>query len=102
MTHLWEIEDGLQLSKLIERAVVPLRAHVALAGSVLYRGWSDKDIDIIIYQHDKSDPYSRDEINQALVNMGFDPMVQLAGVYPGDKTVYTSSYRGKRVDVFYL
>lgn len=49
-THL-TIFDGIHAAREIQRLVEPLGFHAALAGSVLIKGVSTKDVDIHIYPH---------------------------------------------------
>ena len=48
----YTLEIAIEICKEIEQKLVPLGYHSALGGSCLYRGESQKDIDIIIYPHD--------------------------------------------------
>ena len=48
----YTLEKAVKVCREIEEKLVPLGYHCALGGSCLYRGTSEKDIDIIIYPHD--------------------------------------------------
>lgn len=49
---VWELQDALRLLPQIELILKPHGWHCALGGSVLHRGWSEKDLDIFVYPHD--------------------------------------------------
>lgn len=53
------LEDGIRVLRHVEKIVEPLGAHAALTGGVIFRGQSEKDIDIIIYPHQVSAPYNK-------------------------------------------
>lgn len=51
---LWTLEEALRYLRTIEAVVAQsCNAHVGLAGGVLLRGQSFKDLDILIYGHNK-------------------------------------------------
>lgn len=43
----------------MEELLAPLGAHCGLTSSCLYKGASEKDIDIIIYSHQLATPYNK-------------------------------------------
>ncbi len=45
--------DGLMFVRALERELKTVGRHCALAGSVLHRGQSDKDVDIIVFPRKK-------------------------------------------------
>lgn len=48
---MWTREEAFCVIEKLEPALSAIGAHVALGGSVAYRGTSDKDLDLIIYPH---------------------------------------------------
>lgn len=66
---IWTIDRAFQLCRAIEAAVVPVGFHVGLRGSVLLRGGSDNDLDIVLYPHD-STVVRFDELRDALRRLG--------------------------------
>jgi hypothetical protein len=48
---MWTVIDGLHTCKEIEMIAKGYGYHVALGGSVMYRGSSMKDLDVIVYNH---------------------------------------------------
>jgi hypothetical protein len=47
----WTLERGIELARKLEPLLAEVGWHVALAGSVLRDGKSDKDLDLIVYPH---------------------------------------------------
>lgn len=45
----YKTEDGINVCKMLEPILNKLDCHVGLLGSLVYKGYSDKDIDIAIY-----------------------------------------------------
>lgn len=50
---MWTLEQALKEIKNFEPKISAIGFHCALTGSVLYRGDSLKDLDLIIYPHKK-------------------------------------------------
>lgn len=101
--HLWQRDEALTLCERLESAIVLADAgyHVALAGSVLYRGWSDKDLDVIVYVRGSVCLY-RSKLNEALRIVGLTPAAaQFEGAHY-DRLVEVWEYNGKRVDLLFL
>lgn len=48
---MWTLDDALDLARQLEDHVAPAGYHVALAGGVLLRGWSEHDLDLVFYPH---------------------------------------------------
>lgn len=48
---IWTREDASYVCEHLEKLLKEKGAHLALAGSVMYKGWSSKDLDLIIYPH---------------------------------------------------
>lgn len=96
----------MRLCRELEEIIRPFRAHCALTGSCLYKGESEKDVDIIIYSHQKNnDPYNKDEILKAMADSGFItagiPPYQTTPNYL-DKDVVLIDNAGQRIDLFFF
>lgn len=98
-------EEGLSICRMIETLIKPLRAHCALTGSLLYRGDSEKDANVIIYSHDAvNDPYDKQEILNALSPILQQPPYQTSANY-FNKDVVILEIAGTeptRVDLFFF
>ncbi len=81
MSHKFELEDGICICKLLEPVLCEQGLHCALAGSLVYKGWSNKDIDIFIYPHECNDikSISYDEIWKALYKVFKDRIKEKYG-----------------------
>lgn len=55
---MWNQARGIAFANLIESICIQHGAHCMMGGSVLHRGYSSKDLDIIIYPHGKT-PYRK-------------------------------------------
>lgn len=49
----WDFVSGLEWARDIETALVPAGWHCALAGSVLHRGSSTHDLDLVVFPHER-------------------------------------------------
>lgn len=45
----WTLQEGIEFCRELEKIVNPLRYYTALTGSVLQKGHSDNDLDIVLY-----------------------------------------------------
>lgn len=105
----WTLEEGLTLVRLIEPIAVLHGYHTALAGGVLHRGTSDKDVDIVFYERTKDKKSSKPWlVFEALKKNGFGPTFHKCshGASAADigmyKQVFVGTFFGKRVDLFFL
>lgn len=84
--HKFELEDGLRLCRVLEPILVENGLHCALAGSLVYKGWSDKDIDIFIYNHDPKDVKSTEpDIVLSILKIAFKKRIELNEGQTGTK-----------------
>ena len=51
----WEMDEAVELIREMEPQASALDMHVGMTGSVLFKGKSEKDLDIVVYGHDNSD-----------------------------------------------
>ena len=79
---MWTLEQGVELAREIEAALIPAGWHAALAGSVLHRGTSAHDLDIIVYPRKKlSEPRPNiDLLRDALQGLGMRRRASSAAV----------------------
>jgi hypothetical protein len=110
----WTLEEALTFLKLLEEDVSARGWHVGVTGSVLFTGKSGKDLDVILYPHDRSQHPDKDAVREALVALDCRRMFTRDQVLAhwqskgstDTKYVETWSYRGRRriqkFDVFFL
>jgi len=101
---MWTLELGIAAARIIQAVVVEHGAHVALSGSVLIRGESKKDLDIVIYPHDADKGYNVYAIQHALRTefCNWFKCGSTADYVRDSKEVWTTYYYGARVDFFFL
>lgn len=102
------LEQAIDICRELESKLDPIGYHCGLTGSTLYKGESEKDIDIIIYPHQVSKQIPLREI---IKTIGFGTnMYPSQGYYipekvtpsTTDKLVVVGEYKGIRVDLFFL
>ncbi len=91
---LWSLEDGITFVRELESKLAPLGYHCGLTGSVLYKGFSNKDLDVIIYPHDatKANDITFQKVSEMMVsdfNIEINKIDRLK--YPDTKEVYWSN-----------
>lgn len=101
---MWSLEKFLIFAKDLREFIVPLGFDIALTGSVLTKGVSDKDVDIVIYPLKKiSSDYTR--LIERLPDFGLK-FIRLPnhnlGYQDDGKNVQVWEYDGKRIDLFFL
>ena len=95
------LEQGITIARQIEDVLKEVNCHCALGGSVLHKGSSNKDLDIFIYHHDITVKTPDVTIIAALAKFINDSLHKLTSNY-FDKEIYTSKYKGIRIDFFLL
>lgn len=69
----WTLDDAVALIRVIEKQLAKVHAHVGITGGVLFRGKSAKDLDLIVYPHNASEPPKIDKIKDALAKCDIYP-----------------------------
>lgn len=49
---MWELIEAVALARVLNKNLRPLRWGIGIAGSVLSKGYSDKDLDLIVFPYD--------------------------------------------------
>ncbi len=109
---MWTMETALEVVREIEKDLTDTGWHCGLTGSVLYKGASEHDLDLILYPRDKSNEQPRDLVRNALMFQSFylvrtDKAVQRHWRTIGSNDtksveVYFQAKTKRRVDVFFL
>lgn len=95
------LQEGISIVQQLEPLIAPLGFHAGLTGSVLFKGVSAKDLDIIIYDHDRRDKKDRGALHNVLREAGFTSAYP-TGPSCNDKDVVVYKLEGRRVDLFFL
>ncbi len=102
------LEKGIELCREIEDKLKKIGYHCGLTGSILYKGSSEKDVDLIVYPHKVSKQLPILDIIRK-IGASTD-MYQSQGnqikekIIPScaDKLVVICYYKGIRFDLFFL
>lgn len=100
----YNTEDAVNLCIRLEPVVSRHGYHLAIGGSLAYRGTSTKDIDILIYPHNSGMECGRAHLIALLKSHGFTelernselPATAIPDVWKSMST------NGKRVDFFFM
>jgi len=105
---MWTREQAFWVLERLELIMASMGAHVALNGSVLYRGSSEKDLDVIIYPHNKQ----QEELWETYpLKMAIKKFFQaetinncegISQIRDGKQVAWLKTPEGKRVDLFFL
>lgn len=100
----WTIEEFMLFAKDLRDFIVPLGFDIALTGSVLTKGVSEKDVDIVIYPLKKiSSDYKFLVENLPRFGLTFIRLPNKnLGYRDDDKNVQVWEYDNRRVDLFFL
>lgn len=107
---MWTQQEAIELLKRLEPDLAKVGFHCALGGSVLYRGTSEKDLDVIIYPHTyKKQSPPNNSIAEVVLKLFFQAeKIKACGGESSsqerdDKEVKWLTTEGnKRVDFFFL
>ncbi len=107
---LWNLEQGIAFLRTLETELKG-GAHVALAGSIMYAGVSNKDLDVVIYPHTKNETCTQKSyqrgVNRALLSLGMKRRGnrERAAYWESGDTKHMEVWEtadGKRVDFLFL
>lgn len=109
LRDVWTLEGALPLLREVEAVVELLGYHVGLAGSVLTKGFSRNDMDMILYPASTA-RQPKEAVAAALKGLGMRQTHSVHVVWKAwkkmgsddTKHVEKWEYRGKAVDVFFL
>lgn len=108
---IWNISEALVFLKDLHNYVQPFGWCVGAAGSVLYKGWSDKDLDAILFRMGAVESVTPFRLKEELAffdmkcikNEAETKAMWLKDFNSRDtKHVEIWDYKGKRVDLFFL
>jgi len=100
---MWTRETAFQFLEPLEKFLAGNGYHCALAGGVMYKGTSDKDLDVIVYPHDRDNCILVDVLWERL--RGFlSPLKSFnsKGSSRDSKDVRVFYVAGRRIDFFFL
>lgn len=100
---MWTLEQAVEFCRKAEPIAIAQGFHVALGGSVLIRGSSEKDLDIFVYPHKTVDGIALICVMDALREIGVSEFQRADhSSYGDEKSVYWTQFEGKRIDWFFV
>jgi len=94
---MWGLAEAVELVQELEGKVEGY--HLGVTGSVLYKGWSNKDLDIIVYPRS---PFGKPLLPKQIIERLGMQVVRDTIPYEGGKKVITTEFNGRRIDLFFL
>lgn len=97
-------DEALTLIRELEPKFAAAGYHLGLTGSVLYKGESEKDLDLIVYAHDVGEKkMTRPELEEFIRGLGFHVLPHNhSSFYDFNKEVLVCYKGDTRVDFFHL
>lgn len=108
---MWILPEAVALVTTLNEKLMPLGYAVGLTGGCLFKGSSEKDVDIIIYPRGDVDPIPHKLLTQVLQSHGFTLTRDMKTVQSGWAEYHQSNDKkhveewaidGKRIDFFFL
>lgn len=96
-----ETIKAIEICRGLENLLSPRGFHCALTGSVLYKGYSENDLDIIIYRHKSGEVIKHEDIFPLLENAGMKYLHRInVEKYGDNKEVHRLTYNDIKLDIF--
>lgn len=103
---MWNILEALELCRTYNNILSEHNAHIALTGSVLFKGGSTKDLDLIVYPRKTSAKVilPREICNLLKLVFVEDRTLQHAKYTDGDEkmVIFAKTVDNRRIDLFFL
>lgn len=109
MTPYWTLEEAVEICCLLTHRFLPIGYLVALTGSVLTKGRSRKDLDLVVYPYTTA-VQDQEAVRLSLVEMGMVLRFPVATVHArwrsigskDEKHVEVWMFGMRRIDLFFL
>ena len=102
---MWNREEAFLLMPKFEADAKFMGYHVALGGSVMYNGESNKDLDVIVYPHKDTDP-NRPKPELLMVLFRFHNLIDeygdIAQTKGMDRFVFSGTNKSRRIDFIFV
>lgn len=111
ITPMWTLRETILELKALEAELQKINFHCWLTGSILYRGESFKDLDVIIYPRHKSEVGEGSNVDWEVAKAFLTKWFEAEGIKDcssisqdrDDKQVaWLRTKSGKRIDFFFL
>lgn len=101
--YKYTTQDALDICVNLEPIMASIGYHCGIGGSLVYRGWSNKDIDIIIYTHQSDADCDRSKIVNVLRSEGFkEPSDDFNASTMIPDVWSAEDNTGRRIDFFFM
>lgn len=98
---MWTYQEALPVLKALEEKLIPIGAHASMGGSVLFKGESKKDLDVVIYPHNPLRQPHENKIRKTIMDhFGGEWMEEDDDIYA--RLVLRLLTQGKRIDFFLM
>jgi len=122
----WQLDEGIRFIQTLEPRLKKIGAHCGMTGGTLFKGSSEKDLDVIIYPHSTTKCPALETVEEVLMGEGLTNLPK-GGSQPeeivapsrsfsvkntfnriknigGDEKIVTvwTDQKGRRIDIFYL
>jgi len=105
----WSVEEGIALCRKLHKLLLPIGYSVALTGSVLFKGKSHKDLDLVVFPCSTANT-NESLLRHTLMNFGIRPWIPMEEVHAAwrkkgsDDTKHVEVWRFgiRRIDLFFL
>lgn len=106
MSEVWNLNEGVEFIRNLELVLDKIGYHSGLTGSVLYKGFSEKDLDVMVYPHKTTNEKTVEEVLTVLEVASIKVVEQRDHTgftnCADSKTVYHCEWKGKRIDFFFV
>lgn len=103
---LWTLDSAVALVRELHSKLVEKGCTIALGGGCLHKGFSYKDVDIIIHplecKHESVMNFKFEPIQECLYELGLTYKRNAHIAEYSERNVQIWEYQGKRVDIFFM
>lgn len=99
-----DLVEAVKIARHFEAVFVDYGIHVALTGSTLYKGWSEKDMDLVLFPHKTKETGLIDKVAVILAFQRLDIKqweLRDHHDYGDEKTVIKCQFDGVTVDLIW-
>ena|SRR5690348_6488256 len=97
---MWDTGQAIKFCRALEEKTEAMGLHVAFGGSVLHKGYSEKDLDVFVYPHFKENEHF--SFNGFICSIMDAYEAKICPFYKDTKVVYVGHEGTKRIDFFLL
>lgn len=98
----WNLEEAINFVRNKEPIASEHGWHLGITRSILFKGHSENDLDLIIYKHSLDTDMALAEVIKA---MGISNVIEKhkeVNIHYQDKQVFSGQWEGKKIELFLL